>query len=61
MIKSSSVRVDIRHTTTAQELARALASIPANATVSVTKTKNHGPREPSESYLTFKWKEIIGD
>lgn len=59
MIKSSSVRVDINYNTTAAELVRAISMVPAEATISVTKTKDYGPYDRGETYLTLSWTEEV--
>lgn len=59
MIKTTSVRIDIKYNTTASELVRMLSSVPADATLSVTKEKYYDQRDPGSTYITVTWKEII--
>lgn len=50
------VRVDIAYGTKAEDLLRALSSVPSGAKVGVTETKGTA-REPGESYITLRWTE----
>lgn len=54
---SMSTKIDIRHDSTAGELARFFASLPAGAKISVTKEKYYDQRDPGSTYITATWSQ----
>lgn len=59
MIKTNSVRIDIKYDTTAEDVLGALKNVPKHATVSVTKEKYYDQRDPGNTYITLTWREIL--
>lgn len=58
MVITSTTKIVIKHNTTAEQLVKALSTIPGNATINLVKTKYYDQRDPGESYIEATWSEI---